>query len=245
MNIPLILFIVGIILVFFLTLKIFKKIIKAAIAVIILILVVTAVTSIVVYNDAMIIRKGFEDGKIIAITKNDELITAFNSKTDLTLTATIRQEFYETINPEKQEEIEKNIKENELDKINNETFIMVLNHEIFLEEKTKILGKETNTTQSMLDAFATTKEKEDAILILTGLEGITEEDTKELQELELHEIKSQIYYELFLNKFKETRGTFLINEIKENNIKTNPQLLSITVLNVFPENIMKRLAKDE
>lgn len=243
MNIQLILIIIALVIIFFLALKIFKKIVKAAITVFILLLLLTGVAGIIIYNDAMKIKRGFEGEQTIIITNEGEMITAFKTA-DLTITSIRNQEFYEEITEEELQEIAQKLTNEEYEDIEEENFLIIIEQKTFYEKESTILGVETTAEKEALEKFALSTNIEEAVIALSELNEIEQEELA-LLDKELRELKNTVYYELLLNQIKETKGTFLIRGIKDREIKTIPRLTSVTVFNIFPESILERMTGEE
>ena len=243
MNIQIILIIIGLLIIFFLAFKLLKGILKAAITVGILLLVIVITSGIIIYNDAVTLKQGLEEENMIIITNENQVVTAFKTTADVPITSIIDQEFYETITDEELNEIKEKIDNEEYDEIDQEKFLLIIDQELFYDKETQIMDIETTLSEQTLIDFAESTTKEEAIQALNQNEDLQELNLEFYAGIELTELKSQLYYNLIMQEVKETKGTMIIQGIKDKQITTRPQLISITVLNIFPERIMQGLTQ--
>ena len=244
MSIQIILLIIGLALIFFLAFKLLKGIIKAAITVFVLALLLIGVFGIIIYADATTLKKGFEGEKTIVILYQDEVVTAFKATTDVTIRAAIRQDFFESLTIEELNELKEKIENEEYDEIEKEELLLIINQEVFYDEEILINDKKINLSKEILNDLAQSKTLNEAISAIGKHPEINQEDLT-ISDVAHQDFLNQIYYELFKNKLKNTKGTFIIDGIKDKKIDTRPQLLSIKIINFFPESIMKRLVRVE
>lgn len=239
MNISLILIIVGLVIVFFLAFKLLKKVIKAAITVFVIALLLLVVVGVIIYNDSMTLRKGFQEQNLMVFTYEDRVVTAFRAEFDLSVTAVMTQSFYESLPREELEEVVGRAPDESLKDFEYENLLLVMDQEMFYDKVITLNGVDINFSRQVLEDFAVASDAEEAVLILGGVDGF---DVSVVENFELFEIKNYIYYELFKSRFKDTRGGFLIDGIRQSYVDTTPRLLSISVLNFFPKSIMDRLS---
>lgn len=244
MNIQIILIIIVLVVAFFLALKIFKKIVKAAITVFILLLLLTGVAGIIIYNDAMKIKKGFEGEQIIVITHDDEVVTAFMTS-GISISSQRNQQSYESVSQNELEKIADRIRAQEYKKIDEEKFLLIVDQKVFYEKEVNVMGVETTMTQEVLEAFALSTDVLEASSILSDLPEVRPVYLEFFVNAELNELKNDVYAELFMSQISETRGTFLLKGVRNKDIITRPKLISVSVLNIFPESILRRAANEE
>ena len=235
MTIQLILIIIGLAIVFFLAMKLLKGLIKAAITVIIIIIILIATTGIIIYNDAMTIKRGLEGEQTIIIIHEQEIVTA------LKINPLNTQRPFDTFTEEEIQDIKQNINEKDYDEIEREEFLLIINQELFYEDEINLIGKQINISEEMLIRIALSETKQELLEVLEEHEEISAQELIIFANQEKQEIKNQIYYALFINKITETKGKFIIDGIKNKQIHTEPKLISITLLNYFPERLMERL----
>ncbi|MCC7574293.1 hypothetical protein KO361_01775 [Candidatus Woesearchaeota archaeon] len=241
MTIQIILIIIGLALVFLLSFRLLKGVIKALISVVIISIVLIGVLGIVIYTDAMALKKGFEGEKTIIITEEQLLITAFKITSDVTLSSAINQKFYESITPQEIDELFEKIKEEDYEEIEENGILIVIEQKTFYDDEITLSGRKIKMEEQTLKDFALATSSNEATTILENAEVITQQEAIILREEGLHEIKNKIYYALLATKMKETKGNFLIKEVKNQNINIKPEMLSIKMLNFFPKKIMNNL----
>lgn len=241
MNIQLILLIIGLALIFFLAFKLLKGIIKAMIVVFIISIILVVATGFIIYLDASTIKQGFQGESKIIITQDKEFITAFGTN-DLTLKTALKQEFFKVPTEDEMIILIEKYEEEKYDEIVKDELLLILDQKTFYEDEIIVFGSKRNFTENDLNQIAKSKTKEDIKNILAD---ISEEELIKMDDLTIDEIKGTIYFSLFQNKLKDTKGKFIIDGIKEKNINTKPQLISIKLLNFFPEKIMNKLVNEE
>jgi hypothetical protein len=240
MNLQIILIIIGLALVFLLAFKLLKGIIKAVISVVIISIILLGIFGIIVYTDTVTLKKGLEGEKTIIITENQLLITAFNVGSNVTVASAIKQEFYNSLSPDEIDKLFEKIEKEDFKELEEKGLLLVIEQKVFYNEEMNLLNKKT-INEKTLQEFALTTNSEDAVQILKDANIITEMESLVLKERNLHEIKSEIYYALFATKLKETKGQFIVKEIKDENIHIRPELLSMKMMNYFPKRLMNKM----
>ena len=240
MNIQLILILVGLVIVFFLAFKLLKGLIKAVITVFVIAIVLMVVAGVVIYNDAMVIRQAFQDQKTVVVTHNDELVIAFKMTSDVSLSSAFNQEFYELFSSDELNNISEKLANKDFGDIDEDHFLIIIDQKAFYDREYDFLDLELNFTKEFFEALAVSSTPEEIVLVLESLEGIG--DASPLLVLDYIELKTYLYYNFFKTEVKDSKGGFIISEIRNRNVDTRPQLLSIKFFNFFPKSIMERLS---
>jgi len=227
MNISLLLLLIGLVLVFFLALKLFKNVIKALILVVILSIVLLGVFGLIVYFDVKNLSQGFQGEKTIIIMHQDLVITAFNIKKNVSVPDVLKKEFYESLSEKQFSDLKNKIELNQHQKIDSEGLIFLIDQSVFKNLKISINNQELLVNESFLEEFSAINNEEEALVYLQS------KNINLNNQLSIMEIRNEIYYALLIVKLKENKLEVLIAEIKNGNVNTIPALTSINVMNFF------------
>ncbi|MFP4567358.1 MAG: hypothetical protein ACLFN8_00285 [Candidatus Woesearchaeota archaeon] len=243
MSIQIILIIIGLIIIFFLAFKLLKGIIKALITVVVLVIVLLITSGIIIYNDAATLKQGIENEATILIMQEEQIITGFKTTAKVSLTSAINNQFYQTLNDDELKDITQKTESEDLKEIDKDHLIIMIEQKIFYEDEL-ILNQDTiQINEQTLETFATTQDMRLAIELLQDA-GLSDMQAQILIDQEINELKSLVYYNLFKNKLKDTRGKFIIEGVRDKTIDTNPRLISIKLFNFFPQKILTRIVEE-
>jgi hypothetical protein len=240
LAIQIILIVIVLVLAFYIFFKLLKTVLKAIFAVFLLILFVTAVFGAVIYIDATKMKGRMDADQTVLLSHNGNLSAGFifsSGKRDVLDTTSIEQ--LSTI--ELAELQEKITDENYGDDIDRGLTLVIdssyfVGKTIELEEDNIMINKTFN------DDVLECNKLDLCIKIFTAAAPSIKNDiTESFEDKTIQEIKNGYFFKLFTKEVSETKGTFLVNAVKDNSITIYPELTTIKLIKILPTRLIKKV----
>lgn len=237
--VSIILVILVILLAFFLFFKLLRGVLKAAIAVISLLLFVSAILGVIIYFDIAKVKKNFNEEQTILLAHKGEIVAGFsydNSEDEKILqntkTALFENEKLASFNSELADG----------DYSPEKGMTMVIDSSYFKDKSLELIdGVSITLTDEFIDNLLTCNDDDDCIDLMSEKVPSLQKQIEASFEDE-QDMKNKIFFNLFVEESKNTKGTFLISGLKEDQIKIYPELSSLKIIKMVPEKFFKKIA---
>jgi hypothetical protein len=241
LAIQIILIAIVLIVAFFIFFKLLKTVFKAIFAVFLLILFVTAVFGAVIYIDATKMQGRMDADQTVLLSHNGNLNAGFifsSGKKDVLDTTSIDQ-LSEIELADLHEKISDEAYGDDIDR----GLTLVIDSSYFVG-KTIELEKDSIIiiNQTFNDNVLGCAKLDSCIKIFTAAApGMKNEITASFQDKTVQEIKNGYFFKLFTKELSESKGTFLVNAVKDDAMIIYPELTTIKLIKILPDRLVNKV----
>jgi hypothetical protein len=237
LSIILVLLVLG--LAFFVFFKLLRGVVKAVIAVLFLVLFVIGILGILIYLDIAKVKSGFNEDQTVLLSHKGAIVAGFvysNSQDKI-----LESDRLQPLDQSRLTDISNIVSSGNFEK--DKGFIIIVDSSHFYDKTVELAkGESINLSEKLINDIFSCEELKDCTKILSSAAPELKPQIENSFEDAL-DVKNKLFFNLFVQETKDTKGTFLIKGIKEEQISVYPELTTLKLINVIPEKLFNLVLK--
>lgn len=227
---------------FFVFLKLLKTVFKAVFAVMLLLLFVIAVFGIVLYIDYVKLKGTFEEDQLILLSHDEKIVAGFIFSNDRD-TEVLESDRLNLLSREEIIQMNEDLADEDYKKDYEHGLTVVLESSYFIGKSVELVkGKSIIINESIAEGvFSCTKLSNCTAVLVNAAPDIKKQIENSFEDEQ--DVKNKLFFNLFVQETKETKGTFLVTAIKDGTVTVYPEILTLKLIKMLPEKTINKILK--
>ncbi|MGV8168846.1 MAG: hypothetical protein ACP5N3_02215 [Candidatus Nanoarchaeia archaeon] len=223
--------IIALIVAFFLFFRLLKSAIKALLFILFLVLFVAGILGFLVYLDVGKVRGSFENGQTALLIHEGDIVAGFTYSDNPN--EVLQADKLELLSKTKLDDIDSALKKGSYS--GEDSFTILIQSDYFAGKDVELMDNyKVTLDNNSIDEVFSCEELNDCISALVDAAPALKKQIASSFEDE-QELKNKLFFAVFTQETKASKGSFLVSGIKENQIMVYPQLTTIKLLKFVPD----------
>jgi len=229
--------VVALVLAFFIFFKLLRSVLKALMFVLFLCLFVVGILGILVYLDVGKVKSSFGNGQTALLTQDGTIVAGFTYSDNTN--EVLQSDKLNLMTEDELSAIDDKIKKGTY--TGEESLTLIISSSEFYDSTVDLLnGNNVVLDEKMINKIFSCTSKDSCVNTLSEQTPALKKQIAASFDNE-QDLKNKLFFNLFTEKTKDSKGKFIITGIKNNNITIYPELTTLKLVKIVPDKIITNM----